>query len=195
MLTNGWDNSVSEAMKNQDQQLVASIIDGDKRAIREWYQSHSAYLTMVAGQRISNYKDVEEVVQQTFINCLKNIQCFKGRSKLRTWMLSILHHEIADYYRKKYAKKALNTVPLIDELTIKQVKGSQETAQIVKSVLSKMAKKRQELLKLKYIDKKRVKDIAKSLGASVKAIESEIYRARMEFKELYKMVKTHGESI
>jgi len=52
-------------------------------------------------------------------------------------------------------------------------------------VLKKMAKRSRELLMQKYVDKKRIKDLAKELGKTEKAIESELFRARKEFRLLW----------
>jgi DNA-directed RNA polymerase specialized sigma24 family protein len=37
----------------------------------------------------------------------------------------------------------------------------------------------------KYVDKKRVKELAQEFGRSEKAIESELFRARKEFRLLW----------
>jgi DNA-directed RNA polymerase specialized sigma24 family protein len=48
-----------------------------------------------------------------------------------------------------------------------------------------MSQRSAELLQSKYIDHKKVGQIADEFGKSVKAIESELFRARQEFKLLW----------
>ena len=48
-----------------------------------------------------------------------------------------------------------------------------------------MGSQSQELLMKKYVDKKRVKELAQEFGRSEKAIESELFRARKEFRLLW----------
>jgi len=104
---------------------------------------------------------------------------------LWTWMNSILRHEISDFYRKKYAKKALKTLPLFDRLAIDDIHSSSDVSAKVSSVLKKMSTEYRELLQQKYIDKCKVVEIASRFGRSNKAIESDLFRARQEFQYLW----------
>lgn len=100
-------------------------------------------------------------------------------------MKSIARHEVADYYRKRYAKKALRTLPLSELVLGVEISNSSETSEKVVAVLKKMKRDYQELLLLKYVDRKKVKDIARELGRTVKAVESDLFRARRDFRVLY----------
>jgi RNA polymerase sigma factor (sigma-70 family) len=119
------------------------------------------------------------------MECLKHLPLFRGESSIWTWMQRIAHHEIADYYRKLYAKKVIQTLPVTELSELPEIEGSFEISQKVKSVLRKMSVVSRELLQRKYIDKQHVKVISKDLGKSDKAIESLLFRARVEFRELY----------
>lgn len=139
----------------------------------------------VAVKKAQNKRDAEDLVQETFINCLKNIHVFRENSSLKTWMISILRHEIADYYRKKYAKKAIKTLPLSDFILQRRIEDSSHVSARVKQVLGKMLERRKKLLLMKYVDEMAVKEIAEQVGRTFKAVESDLYRARESFKELY----------
>jgi len=58
---------------------------------------------------------------------------------------------------------------------------------VVKEILLKMTQESREILQMKYIDKKHVKDIAKEMGKTVKSVESILFRARTEFREMYSL--------
>jgi RNA polymerase sigma-70 factor (ECF subfamily) len=143
----------------------------------------------VAQSRLPSDSIVQEIVQETFINCLQTINLFKGQSSLLTWMQSVLRHEIADYYRKLYAKRIIRTTPLADLLLEVDTRDAAGTAEAVTAVLHQMLGKNRELLLRKYVDQLSVKEIAKQLGASNKAVESDLFRARQEFKALWLALK------
>jgi len=168
-----------------ERRLLDRLRAGKKAAVRQWFTVFSPYLLRLTLRQVSVKEDAEEIVQETFINCLKQLPLFRGEARLRTWMISILKHEIADYYRKKYAKQAIRVVPLARVLLAQPVKDADETAQTVRLVLAKMTSGRKELLLMKYVDNKRVKEIARLWNKTVKAIESELFRARQEFRSLY----------
>ncbi len=168
-----------------DQELVRAVKQGQQTAIEYWFRTYHDQLLSLALKKAQNSKDAEELVQETFINCLRNIQTFQGKSSFSTWIKSILYHEIADYYRKLYAKKAIRTLPMGDFLLNLPLEDSHEVSQKVRLVLNKLAKEKRELLLLKYVDQKKVKDIAKRMGKTVKSVESDLFRARQEFRNLY----------
>lgn len=167
-----------------DLDLVAALRAGQDGAVSAWYKALAPRLEQFIALKLDQPKDIEEIVQETFINALKQLSFFRGQASLYTWMCGIARHEIADYYRKKYAKKAIKMLPL-SELLPQKVSDSHEVAEHVKLVFKQLNHHQVELLMLKYIDGKRVEEIAKELGKSVKSIESELFRARQAFKHSY----------
>jgi len=169
----------------EEKDLIKRLKIGDEKAVKLWFDMYYEKLLLVVGYKVDNKKDAEEVVQQTFLNCLKHLPLFLGKSSIWTWMNSIVKHEIADYFRKKYAKKALKTIPLSELMPLSHISDSNDTSEQVMLVLSKMKVYYKELLLLKYADGKKVAIIALELGKSIKSIESDLFRARNEFKELW----------
>src|SRR3989344_1118054 len=95
-----------------DAVLLARLKSGDSPAVNEWFRAYHDRLLAFVSQKIDNAHDAEELVQETFVNCLKHLPLFRGESSIWTWMCGIAQHEVADFYRKKYAKKALKLLPL-----------------------------------------------------------------------------------
>jgi len=169
--------------------LLIKLKKGNSKAVTYWFNSYHNRLLNIVISRVSSVKDAEEIVQQTFLNCLKHLPLFRGKSSIWTWMNSIAKHEIADYFRKKYAKKALKTTHLSEFLMIDEIDNSTEVSQKVKRVLKNMKAQQQELLLLKYVDKRKVLEIATSLGKTVKSVESDLFRARKTFRYLWSTTK------
>ena len=65
------------------------------------------------------------------------------------------------------------------------VYDAQDISQKVILTLARLSLSSAELLKLKYIDDKSVKQIARELRQSVKAVESALFRARIDFKQIW----------
>lgn len=192
-------DDIISALKEENKQMQLSITDeqrlieklrrGENPAVKRWFKLFSPYLLVIALKKVSSREDAQDLVQETFVNCLRQLSLFEGRSRLKTWMVSILRHEIADFYRKKYAKKALKTVPLANLILSQPIKDASETSTKVRLVLAEMSRERRELLLMKYVDRKRVKEIAQHWSKTAKAVESELFRAREEFRALYARVE------
>lgn len=166
-------------------ELIVALKAGQPRAVNYWYRHYLADLMTIAQQKVESPKDAEELVQETFINALRQISLFQGKSSLKTWLVSILRHEIADFYRKKYAKKALKLLPLGEQLLAQPVEDSAELNEDVRRALGQMLQKWQVILWLKYVDGLSVKQISAKVGRSFKAVETDLYRARQSFRKTY----------
>ncbi len=166
-------------------QLLQDLKFGRPEAVQVWYRSYSKRLKQFISQKISNANDVDEVVQDTFMSCLRHLPLFRGDSSIWTWMVRIANHEVADHYRRVYAKKVIKTLPIADINDLPEIEDSFEISQQVKAVLRKMSVTSRELLQRKYIDKQKIKQMADETGRSVKSVESLLFRARIEFRKLY----------
>lgn len=168
-----------------DQRLLLELREGSATAVQQWFQQYYPRLLRMVVARVGSETDAEEISQETFVNCLRHLPLFRGDSSLWTWMQSIARHEISDYFRKRYAKKAIHALPLSELLEDAQIADAHETAERVKQAIHSLKTEWQELLQLKYIDGKSLKEIAAELGRTIKAVEAELYRARQAFKEAY----------
>ena len=173
---------------SSEKQLIEQLKRGEAMAVREWFSRYHDKLARYVTSRLANQADAEELVQETFIHALKQLPLFRGSSTLWTWLVAIARHEVADYYRKQYAKKMFNRVPLLETLLTEPVADTSEVSSLVLASLERMQEYSAELLRLKYIDNKRVAEIARELGKSLKAVESELFRARGEFKAVYALL-------
>jgi len=84
--------------------LVKKLIKEDKKALYLFYKLYHKKLYFFIKQKINNKKDIEEVLQDTFISALDSLPLFKFRSSLFTWLCSIARHEIIDFLRRQKIK-------------------------------------------------------------------------------------------
>lgn len=168
-----------------DKQLFFQLKQGDPHAVEQWFKLYHSRLLKLILTRVSLKKDAEEITQDTFMSCLKHLPLFRGESAIWTWMVKISQHEVADYYRKRYAKKAIHALSLDEFLLSTKINNAHDTSEKVKLVLSQMSQEYREILLMKYVDNKKVKEIAEILERTVKAIESDLFRARVEFRAIY----------
>lgn len=168
-----------------EKQLVARLRQGQSAAVERWYHLYQQRLSRLVQARLASPQDVQDVTQEIFINCLQNLSNFSERSSLWTWMCSIARHEIADYYRKLYAKKVLQLLPLSDFLPVNNLYSETELSEKLECVWQKIGDYYHELLMQKYLDRTKVEQLARARGKTNKAIESELFRARQAFKEAF----------
>ncbi|HUV71754.1 MAG TPA: sigma-70 family RNA polymerase sigma factor [Clostridia bacterium] len=140
-------------------------------------------------RRVGEDKDAEEIFQETLASAIQSLPTFSGKSSFFTWLCGIANHEIADFYRKKKIKTFLfSRFPFLETL-VSEALGpeeellKQELREEVKQVLGSMSEGYSQILRLKYYQGLSMKEIAKKLGMTAKAVESRLSRARAAFKQ------------
>ena len=61
---------------------------------------HSDYLLSFAMSKLRDIELAKDLVQDTLLSAIMNIESFENRSKIRTWLTSIINRKIIDYWRK-----------------------------------------------------------------------------------------------
>lgn len=169
----------------QDKDLLQALKEGQSSAVAYWFKTYQPRLRRLVLAKVSIEADAEDLVQEIFINCLKHLPLFRGEASIWTWMTRIASHEIADYYRKRYAKKAIRALALDDLIPMADISDAKELADEVQQTMRQLKDKQRLLLTMKYIEQKTVVEIANYFNQSLKSIESELFRARREFKLVY----------
>ncbi len=161
------------------------LLAGDKPTLRRFYKNHHPRLLSYIASRVKTREDAEEIAQDAFLSFLDSLPLFSFRASLWTFLVSIARHEIADYFRRLYAKKAIKYVPFVDQIYTKPLYSADQTAQAFNAAIIKLTPKHQTIILWKYEDGLSIKQIAGRLGISLKAAESRLFRARQAFKLTY----------
>lgn len=69
--------------------LVKRAQEGDQAALAQIVEAHQDRVYKVALRMCGNVHDAEETLQETFLNVLKALPQFEGRSRLSTWLYRI----------------------------------------------------------------------------------------------------------
>ena len=72
-----------------DAALVALALDNDERSVRTLVQRYNQRLFRVARGVVRDEAEAEDIVQETFVRAFTNLQSFRGRAALSTWLTRI----------------------------------------------------------------------------------------------------------
>ncbi len=183
-----------------DKQLVSNILSGSDKAITFFYRKFKPELLAFVQKKVDS-SIAEELVQDIFLSAIDSLPGFKAKSSLKSWLISIARHEIADFYRKKKIKEIVfSRLPFLEKLFSEAL--SPQTAyeerelkfKIVRT-LGKLNEGYRQILRLKYYEGFSVAEMAEKLGISYKSAESKLFRARLAFqKEFAGQDKTNHQN-
>lgn len=179
-------------LKSQENQLVNQILARNENALREFYETYSPRLLRFIRRFINSGQDVEEIAQDVLFAFLEKARDFTGSSSLNTYLCSIAHHKIIDFYRRKKLKRILfSEIPenAMPQSTISQdpefIFHNKLLAQKIIWILNRLRPMYATIIKLKYIEGRSVAEISGMLAVSFKSAESVLFRARQAFVKLY----------
>jgi len=157
----------------------------DKRQINNAYKKLIAFYQQPLYWHIRKllliHEDTNDVLQNTFLKVYKNIQSFKRKSSLKTWMYSIAYNEAMTFLNKKNKKKFLtseeaNNLMLENLQADVYFEGSDIQLKFQKALV-KLPKKQREVFQMKYFDELKFREISEILGTSEGALKSSYHLA------------------
>lgn len=164
-----------------------AILDRDRKAIAELVSVHADAIYRFIHHRLDRPEAVDDLVQEVFLAALSAIGRYRVESSLRTWLLGIARHKIADYYRERLRSLVLDdaAMPTDDadsELRLDESLDRRRLEEKARAVLSTLPDAYRAVLVCRYWDQRSVAEIAEMSGKTAKSIERLLARARQQFK-------------
>lgn len=158
---------------------------------KEFYDKYYLGIKGFISQKIDDEGLVEEITNDVLLAAINSKENFNKKCNEFSWICGIAKHKIVDYYRKKKIKTILFSVnPNFEEIADKALTPERdvlknELKMEIKNTFRDLGRKYKKILKLKYVDDLKVKEIADKLEISVKATESQLIRAKKKFREAW----------
>jgi len=174
-----------------DREIIGKLFQKDERTLITFYRQYSVLLNRYLYHQVKDVALAEEITQDVFIDFLESMRDFRYQSSLKTYLFSIAHHKVVDYFRKKRLKKILfSSLPgyIVESLKvffIDEEIDQKEMAQKINHTLNKLPNDYELVLRLKYIEGEKVQKIAERLAIKFKAAESLVFRARKAFVKIF----------
>ena len=92
-----------------DEQLIKLLIERDEAAFRYAVKTLHPSMLFLA-KRIVGDKIADEVVQEAWMSAMRALPKFEGRSKLKTWLLTIVGNEAKNRLRKENRQVSLDAM-------------------------------------------------------------------------------------
>ncbi|MDD5701815.1 MAG: RNA polymerase sigma factor [Dehalococcoidales bacterium] len=182
---------VSSAIRGEID-IAESLRSGDEETINyifnTFFDRLYSYVFNAVGK---NGAVAEDIVQDTFIGAVKSARNFNGNSQIYTWLVSIAHHKMADYFRRQKREKAqtnldtdivLQNAGLIEKTSVADIVESAEDRILIEQALSSLPFEYRQTLVLKYVEDLSVVEISRIMKRSPKSVEGLLSRARKSLK-------------
>ncbi len=177
-----------------------------QRSQSQWIEKHADALFNFAIIRLGDRETAKDLVQETFLSALQNLDSFRGESSEKTWLISILKNKIIDHYRKS---KTAKSVPLTDDDGTFELDKyfdhegewkesarpvswsgtgyhslrSKEFLEILHICLSRLQELGREVFVSKYLDEMDSEEICKKLDVTASNYWVIMHRAKLQLRQ------------
>lgn len=186
--------------ENSEQQLIRQIVQGNRVAMKQFYDEYSGYLTAVCARYVSNREDIKDVLQECFLKIFNAIHTFryKGEGSLRAWSARIVVNESLRHM-KANEKMQFSTLPE-EDLPNPVEEREPDFEDIPTSVIMEMIRMLppgyRTVFNLYVLENKSHKEIAAILQIAESSSASQLHRAKailVKEIELYRLKRKHYE--
>jgi RNA polymerase sigma-70 factor, ECF subfamily len=175
-----------------DADLVRGARGGNAEAWRSLYQRYLPAVWRQAYALVADVHVAEDITSETMLALLKGIASLEqDGSSVASWLRTVTRCKAADHHRQVFRARD-KLPPAAGDSAICVVDAdpaapleTEETRRHVHRVLEEMPDRQRTVLEWKYLDSLRVKEMAERLGETEKAVETVLYRARIEFRRRF----------
>ena len=194
----------AEKAPDSDQQLVARVQKGDKRAFDMLVLKYQYKIHAIVSRYIKDFDEVNDVVQEAFIKAYRALGNFRGESQFYTWLYRIVVNTAKNYLVARNRRPPASDVD-VDEAdsyggseSLRDVDSPEnlffrdELERVVDDAIQGLPEDLRSALTLREFEGLSYEDIATVMECPVGTVRSRIFRAREAIDQQVK--KMMGEA-
>jgi RNA polymerase sigma factor (sigma-70 family) len=169
-----------------DQMLIRAVAQGDERAFDQLYERHGVAILTYLLRQLDNRQLAEEILQDVLLAIWQAAPRFEGRSKVRTWMLSIARHHAINVRQRKLATREIplhDQTPDHDTGPLEKIERGMKHAK-VREALQQLEPDLREILELTFYYELSGLELAEMLGIPLGTLKSRLHRAKSALRDL-----------
>jgi len=185
-------------MALKEEEELIKTAQKDPEIFAKLYDEHYPKIFGYILKRVANFEIAQDITSETFFKALKKLWQFHWRNiHFSAWLYRIANNEIANYYRKNRSLVSLEILrdeqgfepialhnPETELLEAQEKLRQHQDFLKIQEKISQLPIKYQEVITLRFFEKKKIKEIAEILGKKEGTIKSLLHRGLEKLKNL-----------
>lgn len=168
--------------------LVARARDGDRAAFAELFRLYRCDVTRVL-HRMANRSDLDDLVQEVFLQVYKSLPDFRGQAKFSTWLHRVTVNVVLMSRRAAKARPILAGEPAYDRERDPRPLPDEEAAvrarlEAFRFLVGSLSEKKRVVFVLHDLEGVPPSEIATIVGAPVLTVRTRLFYARRELEAM-----------
>lgn len=182
-----------------DNDIIDRVVDNEIPLFEVLIRRYNPYLYKIGRSYGYNHEDVEDLMQETFINAYQHLKGFNKHSSFKTWLVRIMLNNCYSKKQKASSRNELTTQNFFDEKTIpmfsemssnetEKVVGNRELSMVIEKAIKKIPFDYRLVFTLREINGFSIAETANTLNITETNVKVRLNRAEaMLRKEVAKM--------
>lgn len=183
-------------MLNLTPEQVEKAIKKDQEIIDLIVRKSGSQLYNIIYQLVKNREDAEDVLQDTYIKMLKNIQNFRGDSSIGTWLYRIATNAALEKIRKnrnvkvmqdfndeEFQEVTIHNAHALDEFSPEKTMLKNEFKDVVQKFLQELPEKSRMIFVMRDQEGLSLEEIVEVTGDTEWSVKGRLKRARGFLRE------------
>lgn len=176
-----------------DDALLARFAGGDRAALDDLFRRYRGVAYRVAYRLLGREADALDAVQDGFVNALKHLDRFVGRSSFKTWLMRVVCNAALDIGRRRkrdervpqepqdFSPDGFGAAPLApaDADLVRA-----DLRRTIDAALARLPDAQRQTFVLHVEGELTYREVADALGISIGTVMSRLFYARQKLKEL-----------
>lgn len=154
------------------------------------WEKFNQELTHYIAKKVKDRNDVDDILQDSFLRIIANMENINNARKLKSYLYGIVHNTIMDFYRKE-KRKQQKDIQIENHLLAQQeeVEVERELGDIIQlcciePFMEQLPPKYRQAIQLTLFEGLSQKQLAKQLKISYSGAKSRVQRGRDRLKEM-----------
>lgn len=147
--------------------------------IKELYDMYSKDIYRYVISLTLNHESSEDIMQNTFVSAIKNINTFKGKSSVKTWLIGIARNEYYTYLRKNPPNSNIEEIHQIS-----YIEKNKEIYMTIMEEIRKLQDIQKQILILRLVNEMTFKEIGELIGKSENYCRVTFFREKKKIWEV-----------
>jgi RNA polymerase sigma factor (sigma-70 family) len=150
---------------------------------------HQQQITRLVHRLLGWSPDVEDVVQDVFVDAFKSFSKFNAQASVQTWLTRIAINRCRSHQRKQWIRRMF-PLPLEEsrgERAVDQL-DQQETHSQVHAAIQQLNHRDRELIVLRYLEEQPIDAIANTLNLKPNVVNVRLNRARARLEKILRPI-------
>ncbi len=186
----------AESNRAEDFELVRSARSGDEDAFGDLVRRYQGKIYSLAYGMVGNHSDADDLAQEIFLKCYRNLGKFRFKSSFYTWLYRIGVNTIITRRKKLRKNRHLELKPQILDVTGSnylptrlggergdQAAGGRELKRDIRKAIERLPEKQKTVVVMHDVEGIPHPEIARILKSSEGTIRSRLHYGRRKLQE------------